>query len=72
MRYISAERGGDWEELPLSLIDWGATQAYAKQHANDAIFAHDDTNQTAAEIDAEEKADRNRDSGSGKGPAPAG
>ena len=60
VRYISAERGGDWEELPLNLIDWAATSDYAKQHANDAIFAHDETNQTAAEIDAEEKADRNR------------
>ena len=64
VRYISAERGGDWEELPLDLIDWAATQAYAKQHANDPIFAHDpaheETNQTAAEIDAEEKADRSR------------
>jgi hypothetical protein len=63
VRYISAERGGDWEELPLSLIDWAATDAYAKQHANDPIFggAKDGGSQEAAEIDAEEKADRNRD-----------
>ncbi len=62
VRYISAERGGDWEELPMSLIDWPATRQYAKQHANDAPFASKDTSdQDAAAIDKEEKADRNRD-----------
>jgi hypothetical protein len=61
VRYISAERGGDWEEIPISLIDWAATRAYAKQHAGDAApSGENEGQQEAAAIDAEEKADRNR------------
>jgi hypothetical protein len=62
VRYISAERGGDWEEVPISLIDWQATRAYAKQHAGDPAAASSENSgqDEAAAIDAEEKADRNR------------
>ena len=64
IRYISAERGGDWEEVPVTLIDWAATRAYARQHASGA--SRQDTEESsgqkeAAAIDEEEKADRNRD-----------
>ena len=36
VRYVSAERGGEWEELPTALVDWNATKAWAKAHAPDA------------------------------------
>ncbi len=32
VRYVSAERGGVWEELPLGLIDWTATLKYRREH----------------------------------------
>jgi hypothetical protein len=65
VRYISAERGGEWEELPASLVDWAATQAYAKAHAPGAagptVSDQPDSGQgikDAAEIDKEAKAER--------------
>src|SRR5579863_4701851 len=46
VRYMSAERG-EWEELPKSLIDWPATEKYAKDRAAGASTPE------AAELDKE-------------------
>jgi len=34
--YVSAERGGETEEIPAALVDWDATHAWEKQHSADA------------------------------------
>jgi hypothetical protein len=57
VRYISVERGGDWEELPVALVDWDATKKWEHDHAaqpDDASPAMKE----AAEIDKEEQAER--------------
>src|SRR5271165_6772168 len=64
VRYISAERGGDWEELPASLVDWAATEAWAKAHAPGAAPVVTDQStappgsKEAAEIDKEAREER--------------
>jgi hypothetical protein len=57
VRYISVERGGDWEELPVDLIDWEATRKWERDHANQADDASPAMKE-AAEIDKEAEADR--------------
>ena len=38
VRYISAERGGEWEEVPANLVDWDATHKWEKEHAPGAAL----------------------------------
>jgi hypothetical protein len=59
VRYVSAERGGAEEEIPLALVDMDATQRWEHQHAKPDPNNPDDTHAPA--IDPEllkEEADR--------------
>jgi hypothetical protein len=58
VRYISVERGGEWEELPLNLIDWDATRKWERDHAQQAIDEVSPAMKEAEEIDQEEAAER--------------
>ena len=59
VRYLSLERG-DWEEIPVSLVDWDATRKWERDHTP----AYDQDNSPgmheAAEIDKQEKAARDQ------------
>lgn len=57
VRYISVERGGDWEELPEDLIDWPATRKWEKQQT-ELAQQRSPAMEEAADIDKEEAAER--------------
>jgi len=57
VRYISVERGGDWEELPNDLVDWPATRKWEKQQAEEA-GTPSPAMEEAASLDKEEAAER--------------
>ena len=57
VRYISAERGGDWEELPNNLVDWPATEKWAKEHVP-GVDPTSPASEEAAAIDKEEQDQR--------------
>ncbi len=58
VRYISLERGGDWEELPESLVDWEATRKWERDHAEPPAENPSDAMNEAASIDKEEATER--------------
>ncbi len=63
VRYKSAERGGEWEEVPSNLIDWPATDKWNKEHEPGALAAAEAAREKAeqsdaAEVDKEEAAER--------------
>src|ERR1035438_4932117 len=58
VRYISVERSGDWEEMPLDLIDWDATRKWERDHANQPEEAASPAMKEAEDIDKEEAAER--------------
>jgi hypothetical protein len=61
VRYISNERGGEWEELPADLVDWDATRKWERDHAAPANAPPGDSSDAmkeAAALDKEEAAER--------------
>jgi len=63
VRYKSAERGGEWEEIPNTLVDWPATEKWNKEHAPGALATAEAEREKkeqsdAAEIDKEEQQER--------------
>jgi hypothetical protein len=58
VRYISVERGGDWEELPVDLVDWEATRKWERDHASQPEDAASPAMKEAADIDKEAEAER--------------
>jgi hypothetical protein len=59
VRYISVERGGDWEELPADLVDWEATRKWERDHASQPAEEASSAMKEAEEIDKEEADERN-------------
>jgi hypothetical protein len=58
VRYLSQERG-DWEEMPVDLVDWDATKKWEQAHAN--LTSDDDSSpamKEAESIDKEETEER--------------
>jgi len=58
VRYLSQERG-DWEELPVDLVDWDATRRWEKEHADLADPDVSPAMKEAEAIDKEEADERN-------------
>jgi hypothetical protein len=58
VRYISTERGGEWEELPVDLVDWEATRKWERDHAAQTESSASPAMKEAEEIDKEEAAER--------------
>lgn len=58
VRYLSQERG-DWEEMPVDLVNWDATKKWEQQHTD--LTSEDDSSpamKEAVSIDKEEQEER--------------
>jgi hypothetical protein len=58
VRYISVDRGGDWEELPVDLVDWEATRKWERDHASLPAEEPSPAMKEAEAIDKEEADER--------------
>lgn len=58
VRYISVERGGAWEELPVDLVDWPATSQWEQNHGAPRDEDLSPAMQQARAIDKEEVDER--------------
>jgi hypothetical protein len=57
VRYLSQERG-DWEELPVDMVDWDATRKWEKEQAGLANGDASPAMKEAKELDKEESSER--------------
>jgi hypothetical protein len=57
VRYLSQERG-EWEELPVDLVDWDATRKWEQEHSDLTAADTSPAMKEAADIDKEESDER--------------
>ncbi len=57
VRYISTERNGVWEELPIGMVNWKATETFAHAHT-DSGREESAASADARAVDAEEAAEK--------------
>ena len=58
VRYYSRDRG-DWEEIPVDMVDWPATEKWERDHATAWNGGASPAMQEAAKLDEQEAAERN-------------